>query len=113
VGQRVLLLEDGHCLKDQAWAICEAQGVRDYVDFRATSLGTLAQMVSSGAGVTLLPELSIPMVGNLPGMLVKPFSSPVPFRTIGIVWRPTSPRRALFEVIGDALRALAPWTNAR
>lgn len=108
VGQRVLLLEDGHCLKDQAWSICEAQGVRDYIDFRATSLGTLAQMVSSGAGVTLLPELSVPTVGNLPGIMVKPFVKPVPYRTIGIAWRPTSPRRALFEAIATALRELAP-----
>jgi LysR family transcriptional regulator, hydrogen peroxide-inducible genes activator len=107
-GQRVLLLEDGHCLKDQAWAICEARGVRDYVDFRATSLGTLAQMVSSGAGVTLLPELSVPTVGSLPGLVVKPFVKPVPYRTIGIAWRPTSPRSALFEVVADALRELAP-----
>jgi LysR family transcriptional regulator, hydrogen peroxide-inducible genes activator len=112
-GQRVLLLEDGHCLKDQAWSICEAQGVRDYVDFRATSLGTLAQMVSSGAGVTLLPELSVPTVGTLPGMMVKPFVKPVPYRTIGIVWRPTSPRRVLFEVIGAALRELAPSRASR
>jgi len=107
-GQRVLLLEDGHCLKDQAWAICQAQGVRDYVDFRATSLGTLAQMVSSGAGVTLLPQLSVPTVGSLPGMVVKPFVKPVPYRTIGLAWRPTSPRRALFEAVADALRELAP-----
>jgi LysR family transcriptional regulator, hydrogen peroxide-inducible genes activator len=107
-GQRVLLLEDGHCLKDQAWSICEAQGVRDYVDFRATSLGTLAQMVSSGAGVTLLPQLSVPTVGTLPGIVVKPFVKPVPYRTIGIAWRPTSPRRALFEAIAEALRELAP-----
>lgn len=107
-GQRVLLLEDGHCLKDQAWSFCEAQGVRDYVDFRATSLGTLAQMVSSGAGVTLLPELSVPTVGALPGMVVKPFVKPVPYRTIGIAWRSTSPRRALFEVIAQALRELEP-----
>jgi len=106
--QRVLLLEDGHCLKDQAWAICQAEGVRDYVDFRATSLATLAQMVSSGAGVTLLPLLSVPTVGTLPGLVVKPFAKPVPYRTIGIVWRPTSPRRALFEAIGTVLRELAP-----
>ena len=106
--QRVLLLEDGHCLKDQAWAICQAEGVRDYVDFRATSLATLAQMVSSGAGVTLLPQLSVPTVGSLPGLVVKPFARPVPYRTIGIVWRPTSPRRALFEAIGGVLRQLGP-----
>lgn len=106
--QRVLLLEDGHCLKDQAWAICQAEGVRDYVDFRATSLATLAQMVSSGAGVTLLPLLSVPTVGSLPGLVVKPFAKPVPYRTIGMVWRPTSPRRELFEAIGGVLRELAP-----
>ena len=109
----MLLLEDGHCLKDQAWSICEAQGVRDYVDFRATSLGTLAQMVSSGAGVTLLPELSVPTVGTLPGMMVKPFVKPVPYRTLGIVWRPTSPRRVLFEAIAAALRELAPNRASR
>jgi LysR family transcriptional regulator, hydrogen peroxide-inducible genes activator len=106
--QRVLLLEDGHCLKDQAWAICQAEGVRDYVDFRATSLATLAQMVSSGAGVTLLPLLSVPTVGSLPGLVVKPFAKPVPYRTIGIAWRTTSPRRELFEAIGQVLRELAP-----
>lgn len=106
--QRVLLLEDGHCLKDQAWAICQAGGVRDYVDFRATSLATLAQMVSSGAGVTLLPQLSVSTVGSMPGLVVKPFAKPVPYRTIGIVWRPTSPRRELFEAIGEVLRELAP-----
>jgi LysR family transcriptional regulator, hydrogen peroxide-inducible genes activator len=106
--QRVLLLEDGHCLKDQAWAICRAEGVRDLVDFRATSLATLAQMVSTGAGVTLLPQLSVPSVGTLPGLVVKPFAKPVPYRTIGIAWRPTSPRRALFEAIGAVLSELAP-----
>jgi LysR family transcriptional regulator, hydrogen peroxide-inducible genes activator len=112
-GQRVLLLEDGHCLKDQAWAICQAEGVRDYVDFRATSLNTLAQMVSNGAGVTLLPQISVATVGALPGMVVKPFARPVPYRTIGIAWRPTSPRRPLFEAIGEALRELAPDSRAR
>jgi LysR family transcriptional regulator, hydrogen peroxide-inducible genes activator len=110
--QRVLLLEDGHCLKDQAWAICQAQGVKDYVDFRATSLGTLAQMVSSGAGITLLPQLSLPIVGKLPGIVVKPFARPVPYRTIGLAWRATSPRRVLFETLADVLRGLAPTAKA-
>jgi LysR family transcriptional regulator, hydrogen peroxide-inducible genes activator len=110
--ERVLLLEDGHCLKDQAWAICQAQGVKDYVDFRATSLGTLAQMVSNGAGITLLPQLSVPIVGKLPGIVVKPFAKPVPYRTIGLAWRPTSPRRALFEAVAEALLGLAPGADA-
>ena len=106
--QRVLLLEDGHCLKDQAWAICQAEGVKSIVDFRATSLGTLAQMVSTGAGITLLPQLSLPTVGKLPGLVVRPFAKPVPYRTIGLVWRRTSPRRELFEAVAGVLRRLGP-----
>lgn len=105
--QRVLLLEDGHCLKEQAWAICQAEGVKNVVDFRATSLGTLAQMVSSGAGITLLPQLSVSTVGKLPGIVVRPFVRPVPFRTIGLAWRPTSPRRTLFDAVASAVLRVA------
>lgn len=112
-GERVLLLEDGHCLKDQAWAICEGQRVKDYVDFRATSLGTLAQMVSSGAGITLLPELSVPTVGRLPGIVLRPFAKPVPYRTIGLAWRATSPRQALFSTLAGALSQLGPTAAER
>lgn len=104
--ERLLLLEDGHCLKDQAWAFCQAHGVREHVDFRATSLGTLAQMVSTGAGITLLPQLSLSTVGKLPGLVVRPFTKPVPYRTIGLAWRRSSPRRALFETLAKALRTL-------
>ena len=106
--QRVLLLDDGHCLKDQAWAICKARGAKQAVDFRATSLGTLAQMVSSGNGVTLLPAISLRTEGRLPGLAVRPFEKPVPFRTIGLAWRSTSPRKELFQAIADCLTGLAP-----
>lgn len=101
--QRVLLLEDGHCLKEQAWAICQAEGVKSAVNFRATSLATLAQMVSSGAGITLLPQLSVATVGKLPGIVIRPFTKPVPFRTIGLAWRPTSPRRMLLDALASAV----------
>jgi LysR family hydrogen peroxide-inducible transcriptional activator len=104
--QRVLLLEDGHCLKDQAWEICKARGVRAPVDFRATSLSTLAQMVSNGNGVTLLPSVSLESEGKLPGLEVRPFSKPVPYRTIGLAWRRTSPREELFRALGSALSEL-------
>ncbi|HEX2732348.1 MAG TPA: LysR substrate-binding domain-containing protein [Polyangiaceae bacterium] len=106
-GERILLLEDGHCLKDQAWEICKARGVREPMDFRATSLGTLAQMVSAGNGVTLLPSLSLKTEGKLAGLAVRPFDEPVPFRTIGLAWRRTSPRKALFRAIAQSLRTLA------
>lgn len=105
-GQRVLLLEDGHCLKDQAWAFCKAQGVTDAMDFRATSLSTLAQMVSTGNGVTLLPSMSLRTEGRLPGLAVRPFLKPVPFRTIGLAWRKTSPRKELFRALAAALSDL-------
>ncbi len=106
--QRVLLLDDGHCLKDQAWAICKARGAKQAVDFRATSLGTLAQMVSSGNGVTLLPAISLRTEGRLPGLAVRPFQKPVPYRTIGLAWRSTSPRGELFQAIAECLSGLAP-----
>jgi LysR family hydrogen peroxide-inducible transcriptional activator len=107
-GQRVLLLDDGHCLKDQTWAICKARGIKHAADFRATSLGTLAQMVSTGNGVTLLPTLSLGTEGRLPGLRVIPFVKPVPYRTIGLAWRTTSPRKELFRSIGECLQELAP-----
>lgn len=101
-GEKVLLLEDGHCLKDQAWAICRERGVRAPLDFRASSLSTLAQMVSTGAGVTLLPELSLEAESRLPGLIVRPFLKPVPFRTVGLAWRKTSPRKELFRGLARA-----------
>ena len=109
--QKVLLLEDGHCLKDQAWAICRAQGVTEAVDFRASSLSTLAQMVSTGAGVTLLPGLSMQAEGNLPGIVVRPFARPVPYRTVGLAWRKTSPRKELYRSLAKAFSKLGPSLN--
>jgi LysR family hydrogen peroxide-inducible transcriptional activator len=106
-GQRVLLLEDGHCLKDQAWAICQARGVREMVDFRASSLSTLAQMVSTGAGVTLLPALAVQTESQLPGLIVRPFQKPVPFRTLGLAFRKTSPRKDLFLSLAQAFAEIA------
>jgi LysR family hydrogen peroxide-inducible transcriptional activator len=106
-GERVLLLEDGHCLKDQAWAICQARGARDMVDFRATSLSTLAQMVSTGVGVTLLPALSVQTETQMPGLIVRPFQKPVPFRTLGLAFRKTSPRKDLFRDLAQAFAEIA------
>lgn len=106
-GEKVLLLEDGHCLKDQAWAICRARGAKEMVDFRATSLSTLAQMVSTGVGVTLLPALSLATETQLPGLIVRPFLKPVPFRTVGLAWRKTSPRKELFRSLARAFGSIA------
>jgi LysR family hydrogen peroxide-inducible transcriptional activator len=98
--ENVLLLEDGHCFRSQALTLCTRVGARE-VDFRATSLTTLAQMVMSGeGGITLLPALSVPTENRLGQLVVRPFAAPAPSRTIALVWRPGYPR-------ADALRALA------
>jgi LysR family transcriptional regulator, hydrogen peroxide-inducible genes activator len=98
--ETLLLLEEGHCLRDQALEVCSRVGVRDSQDFRATSLETLRQMVAAGAGVTLLPELAgrgAYRTGH--GVALRPFVRPAPVRHIGAVWRKTTPRRAAIEAV--------------
>ncbi|MGO9802127.1 MAG: LysR substrate-binding domain-containing protein [Steroidobacteraceae bacterium] len=99
-GERLLLLEEGHCLRDQALEVCSRAGVAESEDFRATSLETLRQMVAAGAGVTLLPELaSRGAYGGARGVEIRPFARPAPVRHVGAVWRRTSARRAAIEAV--------------
>ncbi|GAO02442.1 LysR substrate-binding domain-containing protein [Anaeromyxobacter sp. PSR-1] len=100
----VLLLEDGHCLREQALAFCSRARTRE-LEYRATSLSTLAQMVAGGAGVTLLPELAVPTETRRADLRLRPFADPAPFRTIALVWRRSSP-------IAEALRRLAATVKA-
>jgi LysR family hydrogen peroxide-inducible transcriptional activator len=102
-GEPVLLLDDGHCLRAQALAVCSQAGAEEQSDFRATSLGTLIEMVCGGAGVTLLPELSLAIEGRRSGLAVRPFAKPAPHRTVGLAWRPSSGRGAEFALLADAL----------
>lgn len=98
--ETLLLLEDGHCLRDQALEVCSHAGLHEAQDFRATSLETLRQMVASGSGITLLPELaSRGAYGNARGVAVRPFVKPVPVRHIGAVWRKTSARVRAIEAV--------------
>jgi LysR family hydrogen peroxide-inducible transcriptional activator len=85
-GADVLLLDEGHCLRDQALAFCTWNEFREHA-FRATSLTTLAQMVQAGAGVTLLPRLAVPTEAERFGLTVRRFEDPEPYRTIAYVWR--------------------------
>jgi LysR family hydrogen peroxide-inducible transcriptional activator len=102
--ERLLLLEDGHCLRDQALEVCSRVGVHEAQDFRATSLETLRQMVATGAGITLLPELaSRGAYGNARGVVTRPFVKPAPVRRIGAVWRKTSARRAAIEAVAKVV----------
>ena len=104
--ETLLLLEDGHCLRDQALDICSGSDVHEKQDFRATSLETLRQMVAAGVGITLLPELAgRGAYGNARGVAIRPFVKPVPTRTVGAVWRKSTARReailALCKQIGS------------
>lgn len=102
--ETLLLLEDGHCLRDQALEVCSRVGLHEAQDFRATSLETLRQMVATGSGITLLPELaSRGAYGNARGVVTRPFARPVPVRRIGAVWRKTSARRPAIEAVAKVI----------
>ena len=103
-GETLLLLEDGHCLRDQALAVCSLSGAHEKADFRATSLETLRQMVASGGGITLLPDLaSRGAYGTARGVAIVPFARPAPVRHIGVVWRKSSARAAAIEAVGKVI----------
>jgi LysR family hydrogen peroxide-inducible transcriptional activator len=99
-GETLLLLEDGHCLRDQALEICSRVGTKDAQDFRATSLETLRHMVATGAGVTLLPQLaSRGAWGNARGVAVRPFANPAPSRHVGALWRKSTARQLAIDAV--------------
>jgi LysR family hydrogen peroxide-inducible transcriptional activator len=107
-GETLLLLEDGHCLRDQALEVCNRVGLDEKHDFRATSLETLRQMVATGAGITLLPELaSRGAYGNARGVSIRPFARPAPVRHVGAVWRKTSARRQVIDAMCELIAANA------
>ncbi|HPU39280.1 MAG TPA: LysR substrate-binding domain-containing protein [Microthrixaceae bacterium] len=106
-GEQVLLLEEGHCLRDQALSVCSVSGAAERRGFRATSLETLRQMVAAGVGVTLLPELSVqPPVPASPDIKLLRFSDPVPSREIAMLWRRSSTYTDLLTNLADVFRAL-------
>lgn len=98
----LLLLEEGHCLRDQALDVCRSQGLGEYQDFRATSLETLRQMVKAGTGITLIPKIAIDFDDASVSYI--PFAEPVPSRTIALFWRQTSPRGQVMEAVVDLVR---------
>jgi LysR family hydrogen peroxide-inducible transcriptional activator len=105
--ERLLLLEDGHCLREQALSVCSLAGAHEREDFRATSLETLRQMVAAGVGITLLPELSVePPVAPNDAIALVHFVDPAPRRTIAMYWRTTHPAAELFARIADEIRAV-------
>jgi LysR family hydrogen peroxide-inducible transcriptional activator len=105
-GQELLLLEDGHCLRDHALEACKLRGSEYKVPYQATSLTTIVQMVASGIGVTLLPGMAV-TAGALaaPEVTVTPFSDPSVSREIGLMWRKKTPRQAEFHLLGEYIIA--------
>jgi LysR family transcriptional regulator, hydrogen peroxide-inducible genes activator len=94
---RLLLLEEGHCFRDQALSFCKSSPPREMLD--ANSLSTLVQMVSAGIGVTLIPEMAVPVETRSASVSLARFRDPQPSRTIGMVWRKTSPlARQLMQI---------------
>ena len=105
---RLLLLEDGHCLKDHALSACNRPDLRANAEMMGTSLHTLVQMVDNGLGVTFVPEMAIE-AGILSGTAVdaRPLRSENPYRQIALIWRRSSPRENEFQMLASTLRRIA------
>lgn len=110
---RLLLLEEGHCFRDQALAFCKMQQAPPREILEASSLLTLVQMVGAGLGVTLVPQMAVDVETRSAEVAVAPFDEPQPERIIGMVWRKTSPLGGPFQQMADAVRsAVAPSGGA-
>lgn len=101
--EQLLLLEEGHCLRDQALAVCSTAGKRRLVSFGATSMTTLLQMVANGMGMTLIPEIAIATEAARNSIRIVPFAAPESAREIGLVWRRSSPRERDMEALATAI----------
>jgi LysR family hydrogen peroxide-inducible transcriptional activator len=100
---RLLLLEEGHCFRDQALSFCKMQSSPPREVLDASSLSTLVQMVSAGIGVTLIPEMAVAVETRSASVSVARFKNPQPSRTIGMIWRKTSPLAKQLLQISDVV----------
>ena len=101
---RLLLLEDGHCLKDHALSACNRPELRASATMMGTSLHTLVQMVDNGLGVTIMPEMAIAAdILNGTSVIARPLEAEHPTRGIGLVWRKASPRGKEFTLLAEVL----------
>jgi LysR family transcriptional regulator, hydrogen peroxide-inducible genes activator len=104
---RLLLLEEGHCFRDQALSFCGMRSAPPRETLDANSLSTLVQMVSSGIGVTLIPEMAVAVETRSASVSVARFEKPPPSRTVGMIWRKTTPLARQLEQISDVIRLSA------
>jgi len=101
--RRLILLEEGHCLRDQSLALCATKRRDSAAALGSTSLATVMQMVANGYGVTLVPEIATEVEARDKRVMLKRFARPEPGRTIGLAWRKTSPRQTDFAALGDII----------
>lgn len=106
-GTSVYLLEDGHCFRDQALALCGASGAQE-ADLRATGLSTLVQMVAAGNGVTLLPRMAVPVENRRGHLAIRPFQSPAPTRRLVLAWRKGSAMARALDAVAAVVRGAWP-----
>jgi LysR family transcriptional regulator, hydrogen peroxide-inducible genes activator len=106
IGEELLLMEDGHCLRTHALAACRLVGPDRNEVFQGTSLRTLLQMAAGGIGITLLPEVAVKAeLAAAPGLVARPLAGE-PARKIALAWRPTSARKAEFRTLGRYLKTV-------
>ena len=110
--RRLILLEEGHCLRDQALAFCATTRRDTPASLGATSLTTVMQMVANGYGITLLPEVAAEVEVRDDRVKLLRFSEPQPARTVGLAWRRTSPRTKDFAALGDSVMQTLGTTSA-
>ena len=102
---RLLLLEEGHCLRDHALAACRTIAGLEHRELRKVGLSVLAQMVATGKGATLLPEFALPVEARVgSGIVTRPFTDSTIGRTLSLVWRPTDPRSDIFARAAVTIR---------
>jgi LysR family hydrogen peroxide-inducible transcriptional activator len=106
----LLLLEDGHCLRDQALAVCHEAHASESKNFQATSLETLRHMVAAGVGITLMPKLSC---RSNDGVSYLPFTSSIPKRTIAIIWRKSTAKKILLEQLAAYIKNMKPVSSLK
>ena len=110
---RLLLLEEGHCFRDQALSFCNMQSSPPREMLDASSLSTLVQMVGAGMGVTLIPEMAVAVETRSASVSVARFKEPQPSRTIGMIWRKTSPLAGQLLQISEVVRESAETLRKR